>query len=117
MVGSIGVVARLDNTDRAERNEGNDPIIIRSSELKAIGAGGPVTPSQTQELQRMVMGLFAMFKANVSAGRPGLDMDAISTGQTWFGKSHNSEPSAIDMGLVDNLSTLAKLIAACGQTN
>jgi ClpP class serine protease len=111
MIGSIGVVTRLENSDRAERNEGNDPIVIRSSELKGIGAGGPITPSQIQDMQRLTLGLFSMFKANVQMGRPGIDIEAVSTGQMWFATSHNEDSSAMDMGLIDGISTMEQMIS------
>jgi signal peptide peptidase SppA len=114
IVGSIGVVMRVDNDERADRNAGIDPIVIRSSELKAIGSGGPVTPAQQNELERMVDMYFSMFKSTVQSARPDLEMDKVATGQVWPGKSHNSEPSAKDMGLIDAVTTLKNLVSYHG---
>lgn len=111
--GSIGVVARMDNYDRAERNEGNDPIVLRTHELKGIGAG-PVTPNQTGELQRMMMSHFGKFKEAVARGRPQVNLDQVATGQVWMGQPAGDEPSAFDMDLIDGITTLEKLIEDYG---
>jgi signal peptide peptidase SppA len=103
-VGSIGVIAKLDNMDRKQRNEGNDPVIVRSSELKNVTAGGQMTPNQIQSVQAMVSKYFAMFKDSVVRGRPGINIDAVSTGEVWIGKE------AQDRGLIDGITTLDDLV-------
>lgn len=113
IVGSIGTICAMDNWDRAERNAGNDPIVMRSSELKGVGYG-PMSPNQEQELQRMMLMHDAKFQEAVSRGRPRVDLAKVSTGQVWHGQSANDEPSAEDMGLVDDISTLEQLIAENG---
>lgn len=105
VVGSIGVIARLDSIERMKRNAGVDPVVIRSSELKAIGAGD-ITPNQMGELQKRVAEYFAMFKNAVSIARPNLDVESVATGQTWIGKK------SVEVGLVDGITTLEKLIAS-----
>lgn len=112
--GSIGIISKMDNRTRAELNAGNDPIVLRTHELKGIGYGA-TTPNQQAELQRSMMQYMAQFQQAVLRGRPNVDIDEVSTGQTWIGKSANDDPSAVDMGLVDGISTLDKLIQQFGK--
>ncbi len=102
----------MDNYDRAERNEGNDPVVLSSSELKIGGSG---TLNQVADLQRQVKGYFDQFKSTVMRGRPDMDIDAAATGQTWLGKSHNADKSAMDMGLIDGITTLNQLVGKYGR--
>lgn len=113
-VGSIGVMAAIDDTSRAKKNSGNDSIVLRSSELKGAG-NGAVTPNQIQDMQRVVMAHDAKFKSAVKSGRSGIDMDKVGTGQVWQGQSANSDPSALDLGLIDGISTLENLVARYGE--
>ena len=103
-VGSIGVVMQVMDDTRALKNQGVDPVVIRSSELKAPGAG-PLTPKQMDSLQGRVMQLFGMFKDAVQAGRPSLDVEAVSSGDVWIGKR------AFEMGLVDGVCTMEQALS------
>ena len=109
MVGSIGTVMQMDNYDRAERNSGNDPILIRSHELKGIGYGS-VTPSQMDDLARTVDLYFGKFKQAVSSGRPQVDLTKTATGQVWMVSPASGDTSAQELNLVDGVSTLDDLI-------
>lgn len=103
-VGSIGVIARIDNMDRRSRNEGNDPVVVRSTELKAVGSGGQITPNQIQSIQTMVSKYFAMFKDSVQRGRSGIDIEEVATGEVWVGLD------AMQRGLIDGITTLEELV-------
>jgi signal peptide peptidase SppA len=104
-VGSIGVVMQLNDSTRRMRNDGVDPVVIRSSELKAAGAG-PLTPNQMGSLQDRVMQLFGMFKDSVQRARPGMNIEDASTGDVWIGKR------AVAMGLCDGIKTLDEVLAS-----
>lgn len=106
IVGSIGVIWKSDNYDRAERNAGNDPTIMRSSELKAYEQ--PTSVRQYADCIKMVEGYFGQFKEIVERGRPGIDIDAVATGELFIGGA------AVSAGLVDGISTLEKLIEEFG---
>jgi ClpP class serine protease len=108
MVGSIGVLMRMNNYDRAERNEGNDPVVIRSSELKAMDQQ-PQSVNQYGALLRNVNAYFQQFKDIVSRGRPGTNVNAVATGETWIGKD------SVSNGICDGVSTLDELIAEFGK--
>jgi ClpP class serine protease len=108
LAGSIGVIARLGNTDRMEKNMGNDSVVIRSKELKAPGGGGPITPNQIQSMQKTVMRFDGMFQEFVKRGRPGINLDKAATGEEWVGQD------AVDMGLCDSVATMDDLISEYG---
>lgn len=113
MSGSIGTICVVDNWDRADRNAGNDPTVFRSSELKGVG-NGPMSVNQQSEMQRMLMAHDAKFQQAVKRGRPNIDLSQADPAKMYHGQSANSDPSAVDMGLVDGISTLEKLIAQYG---
>lgn len=99
IVGSIGVVMRIDSDERQKLNEGIDPIIIKTGKLKAIGSG-PVTDEQKASLQSMVDDYFGRFQAAVSRARPLAKMSEVATGETWIGEK------AVSNGLADDISTM-----------
>lgn len=107
-VGSIGVYARLVSSERAEKNEGYDAMVIRSHELKGIGAG-PITPNQENALRAQVSQYFDMFKTAVMRSRPMMDMEKVATGLTFVGSQ------ALNLGLIDAVSTLEKLLTVYGE--
>ena len=109
LVGSIGVLFRQDNFDRAEKNAGIDPLILRSHELKSIGEG-PHTPNQIDALKRLLNDITKLFASTVQRARPSLDIAAVSTGESWLGQK------AVDLGLVDGLSTLDEVIDRFGKS-
>lgn len=103
VVGSIGVLAKMDNNDRAEKNLGNDVLVFRSAELKAPGVG-PISPNQMSAIQKRMMTFDAMFDAAVVRGRPGIDIESVSNGDAWIGSE------AQQMGLIDGVTTFEKLM-------
>lgn len=114
LTGSLGVIAAMDNRDRQDKNAGNDRVVIRSSELKAPGVGA-ITPAQHTDLQRMVAMHFGQFQEAVQRGRPGIDIDAASTGQMWPARDPKGGPTAQSIGLIDGISTIEKLKAQYGR--
>lgn len=106
ITGSIGVIWKSDNYDRAERNAGNDPTIMRSSELKAYEQ--PSSVSQYKDAIKMVEAYFGQFKEIVKRGRKGIDIESVATGECFVGRE------AVERGLVDGVSTFEKLISTFG---
>jgi len=104
MVGSIGTLMKVTSMDRAEKNVGIDTTVLRSSELKAAGSG-PLTPRQQDSLMKTLGAYFEQFKSAVHRGRPAIDMVTAATGEVWIGAE------AERMGLVDDVTTLPKLLA------
>jgi ClpP class serine protease len=104
--GSVGVIARFDNTDRAEKNAGNDPVVIRSKELKAPG-NGPMSPNQMGSLQKLVMKLDGMFEEAVKRARAGVKKEAM-TGESFIGQE------CVDLGLCDKVATMEEVLKIYG---
>jgi ClpP class serine protease len=102
MAGSIGTVMKYSNWDRAERNEGNDAVILTSSDVKQFGT--PQSLAQYQSLIETLLAYFNQFKEIVLRGRKGIDINAVSGANIWIGKE------AVGKGLVDGVSTLEKII-------
>lgn len=103
VIGSIGVIASFFDSTRRSQNEGLDPITIRSGELKGSG-NGHITPNQMASMQKRVDELYAMFKAEVRMGRPAIDIEAVSTGETWLGEE------AKRLKLIDGVATLEQVV-------
>lgn len=103
-VGSIGVIGGIQSTDRMERNEGIDSIIVTTGEKK-LPSLNPVTTASLESMRDRIEAIFAMFKEDIRAGRPGMDVDRVATGETWVGAR------AMDLGLVDAVGTLDEVIS------
>jgi ClpP class serine protease len=102
-VGSIGTVANVPDTSRQARNEGDDSIVVRSSELKAVG-NGPITARQIDSIQQRVDYMTEMFVSAVKRSRPGVDLVSFDPGSVLIGQQ------AVDRNLVDGLSSLDALL-------
>lgn len=109
VVGSIGTLSKYDNYDRQERNQGNDLLVIRSSDLKAPGAGGQFTQGQIQAITKMVEAFFGQFKETVQRSRSEINLDKVATGEVWISKQ------AASLGLIDGISSLDSIIAQYGE--
>jgi signal peptide peptidase SppA len=107
-VGSIGVIARLQDSSRAEKNAGIDSLVIRSGKNKAIGVG-PVSDDQAKVLQASVERLFATFVADVERGRGITLSEDAKTGKEFFASD------AVAAGLVDGIKTLAQIVKEYGR--
>ena len=104
MTGSIGVVMAIEDDTRAAENEGIKRTVLKTGKNKAIGVG-PVTDDQIAELKSMMGDYFDRFKAAVVRARTGVDIEKVSDGSLWIGQK------AVNMGLVDGVSTLDDLIS------
>jgi signal peptide peptidase SppA len=98
VVGSIGVIASLPLSDRAERNAGVDRITVASSRSKAMS--GMTEDEIRAQLAAEVEKYFGMFKASIANARPQMNLDSTATGETWLADE------ADDLGLVDDIATL-----------
>jgi ClpP class serine protease len=103
MAGSIGTVMKYSNWDRAERNEGNDAVLLASSDVKSFGT--PQSLAQYQSLIDTLLSYFEQFKDIVARGRQGIDIAAVSGAKVWVGKD------AVKMKLADGVSSLENIIA------
>lgn len=107
-VGGLGVYSKFYDDTRMQQNQGIDPVVIRSHELKGIGEG-PMTPNQLSAMQQKVLRIANVFKGTVARARTGMDVEALFNGLTWFGQE------AVDNGLVDEITTYDSLIERYGK--
>lgn len=114
MIGSIGTIMVVNDYSEAFAKAGIRPVVLSSAPkdrpFKSTGVPGTaITPAQEADLQRIVDGYFADFKAAVQRGRrmPDAQFTKAADGRVWLGSE------ALTMGLVDGVQsagvTLAKL--------
>lgn len=105
-VGSIGVYMALIDESEAWAKEGYKLVLVKSGARKAEGmAGAKVSEETIAAWQREVDGIYAMFTADVLAGRPDVPPSAMQ-GQTFMGAA------ALEAKLVDQLYSDLPTMAA-----
>ena len=109
IVGSIGVVAQLPNVHRFLKKRDVDVELLTAGEYKrTLTVFGQNTDSGRAKFQEEIEDIHALFKAFVGDHRPDIDLDAVATGEAWYGQR------AIERKLVDQLCTSDEyLVAAC----
>ncbi len=109
IVGSIGVVAQLPNIHRFLKKRDVDVEMLTAGEYKrTLTVLGQNTDSGRAKLQEEIEDVHALFKSFVGDHRPDVDLDAVGTGEAWYGQR------AIERKLVDQLCTSDEyLVAAC----
>mgnify|MGYP002620565977 CR=1 FL=1 len=99
-VGSIGVVAMIPNVRRLLDDKG-----VQVHEFTAGRYKRTVTPfsepddERREKLTEQLEDAHRLFKSHVSTWRPALDVDAVATGEHWYGSR------ALELGLVDEIRT------------
>ena len=109
VVGSIGVVAQLPNVHRFLKKRDVDVELLTAGEYKrTLTVFGQNTDSGRAKFQEEIEDIHALFKSFVGDHRPDVDLDAVATGEAWYGQR------AIERKLVDQLCTSDEyLVAAC----
>ncbi len=109
VVGSIGVVAQMPNVHRFLKKRDVDVELLTAGEYKrTLTVFGQNTDSGRAKMQEEIEDLHDLFKSFVGDHRPDVDLDAVGTGEAWYGQR------AIDRKLVDQLCTSDEyLVAAC----
>jgi len=107
MAGSIGTILKYNNWERAERNEGNDAVMMTSSDVKAFGT--PQSMAQYQSLMDTLQSYFEQFKEMVVRGRHGIDIEKVSGAKVWIGKQ------AVSVGICDGISTEPEILSTMGE--
>lgn len=104
MVGSIGIITQVQNSDRQDANAGLETKTFTTGPYKGMGTS-KMTAAQELEMQAMVDDFFGRFKDAIVRARPTIDIESVSTGKVWIGKA------AQDAGLVDGITTMEDLLA------
>ncbi|HFI0121023.1 TPA: protease SohB [Streptococcus suis] len=105
LVGSIGVVAEIPNIHRLLKKHEIDVNVMTAGKYKrTLTVIGENTPEGKEKFQEELNDVYALFKEFVSENRPILDIEQVSTGETWYGTS------AKKVHLVDEIATSDDLI-------
>nr|MBP7911763.1 protease SohB [Pseudomonadales bacterium] len=105
MLGSIGVVAQIPNFHRLLQKHDIDYEMVTAGQYKrTLTLFGHNTDAAREKFTEELEDTHALFKEFVSRYRPALDMQAVATGEAWFGER------ALALGLVDALGTSDALL-------
>lgn len=100
VIGSIGVVATIPNAKKLLDKHGVEVLEFTAGEYKrTITPFSEVTEERRAKVIEQLADIHVMFKAYVAERRPTLDIDAVATGEYWFGSR------ALELGLVDRILT------------
>ncbi|WP_372965132.1 protease SohB [Marinobacter sp.] len=109
VLGSIGVVAQLPNFHRLLKKNDVDFEVLTAGEYKrTLTVFGENTEKGRKKFLEDLEDTHVLFKDYVSQRRPGLDIQAVATGDIWFGQR------ALEVNLIDEIKTSDEyLIEAC----
>ena len=100
VIGSIGVVAQIPNVHRLLKKHDVDIELMTAGKYKrTLTMLGENTEEGREKFREELEDTHALFKAFVGEHRPKLDVEAIATGEVWYGAP------AIEKGLVDDAQT------------
>lgn len=100
MVGSIGVVAQIPNFNRLLRKHAVDVEMLTAGQYKrTLTVLGQNTEAGRQKFIEELEDTHRLFKEFVGRFRPSLDIQEVSTGETWFGER------ALEKHLIDEIGT------------
>lgn len=100
VLGSVGVVSSGPNFNRLLKKHDIDYEQITAGDYKrTITTFGENTEEGREKYQQEIDAIHDLFKGFVGKYRPALDVDAIATGEAWFGSD------AVERKLADKLTT------------
>jgi len=100
ILGSIGVVAQLPNFHKLLKKNDIDFEMHTAGEYKrTLTVFGENTEKAREKFQADLEEVHCLFKAFVSTHRSSIDIDAVSTGEYWFGQQ------TLEKNLADRLCT------------
>jgi serine protease SohB len=110
IIGSIGVVAQVPNFNRLLKDKHIDFEMHTAGAYKrTLTLFGENTDEGRAKFREDLEDTHGLFKAFVASNRPGLDIDAVATGEHWYGSQ------ALDLKLVDAISTSDDLMLAAAR--
>lgn len=112
-IGSIGVILQLPNFNRLLKDHKVDYEMVTAGEYKrTLTMFGENTDKGREKVVEEIQEAHDLFKQFIAEYRPSLDLEAVATGETWFGTS------ARDRGLVDAISTSEDcILEACSNAD
>jgi serine protease SohB len=100
VIGSIGVIAQIPNFSRALEDRGVDFEMVTAGKYKrTVTMFGKNTDEDRAKLREELEEVHTLFKDLVAEQRPSLDIEAVATGEHWYGSR------ARELGLVDELGS------------
>lgn len=113
IIGSIGVVAQLPNFNRLLKKNDVDFEMFTAGEYKrTVTMFGENTDKAREKFQADLNDTHVLFKQHVKQYRPRVDIDAVATGDIWYGSQ------AIDHRLIDEVGTSDDyLVSACDRAD
>ncbi|MFZ4835432.1 protease SohB [Rouxiella sp. Mn2063] len=107
IIGSIGVVAQIPNFSRLLKKNNIDVELHTAGEFKrTLTLFGENTEEGREKFREDLNETHVLFKEFVHQNRPALDINAVATGEHWFGLQ------ALEKGLVDEIGTSDDLLIA-----
>jgi len=100
-LGSIGVVQEMPNAYERLKREGIEFQTVTAGKYKRTLT--PFKKVEEEDLEKdkeRLEDVLAMFRGFVGENRPQLDLDAVATGEVWYGTA------ALDMKLCDEINTV-----------
>jgi len=105
VLGSIGVLTEIPNVYERLKKEGVKFSTITAGKYKrTLTPTKKVEAADVQKQQEDIEQVLNLFKAFVKQNRPGVDIERVATGETWFG------PDALEHNLVDHLATTDEVL-------
>jgi serine protease SohB len=109
IIGSIGVVAQLPNFHRWLSQRGIDFELHTAGDYKrTLTVFGENTDTARDKLREQLEETHQLFKSFIREYRKSLDVDAVATGEYWYGERAKA------LGLVDELVTSDDYLLAAG---
>ena len=106
IIGSIGVIAQLPNFHRYLEDKGVDFEQVTAGRFKrTLTIFGKNTEEGREKLKEEIEDVHELFKSEISAHRPQIDIDRVATGEHWYGIR------ALDLGLIDEIRTSDDFLA------
>jgi serine protease SohB len=110
VVGSIGVLAQMPNFNRLLEDKGIDFEQLTAGRYKrTLTLFGKNTEEGREKLQEELEDVHELFKGQIQAYRPQVDIQTIATGEHWYGLR------ALDLKLVDEVRTSDDFLLAAAK--
>jgi serine protease SohB len=107
VIGSIGVVAQVPNVHRLLKKNDVDVEVLTAGKYKrTLTLLGENTDEGREKFREELEEVHTLFQEFVVDNRPELDIEAVATGEAWYGSR------ALDLRLVDALATSDEYVSA-----
>ncbi len=106
VLGSIGVMAQIPNVHRLLKKHDVDVEVLTAGEFKrTLTVLGENTEKGREKFIEELEDVHRLFKEHVARHRPTVDIEAVATGEAWYG------PRALERNLSDELMTSDEYLA------